>query len=152
MGELNAFRYPDDPIAYGVIEGGLPLATLRAIDRVGARLRDGFTAYDRCCQCLNVAPRWERQLRAAGVSARYVGGDPGSPGPRYEHPLPPELLCGYRTSHGLALHFWLLLGDALALFDPTAHQFDAKGGVALDRYILDGLSLPVWRSRQLRHQ
>jgi len=53
--------------------------------------------------------------------------------------VPAEARSGYRESDGqIHRHFWLLIGPDHLLFDPTAHQFDNKGGVSLDQYTIDG--------------
>ena len=35
-------------------------------------------------------------------------------------------------------HYWLEIGADRLIFDPTAHQFDDRGGVQLDRYTAGG--------------
>jgi len=61
---------------------------------------------------------------------------------------------GYETEPGkVARHFWLALGPRLALFDPTAHQFDAYGAVTIDRYWVQARSAHTsfidWRRGEL---
>lgn len=35
-------------------------------------------------------------------------------------------------------HYWLEIGLERLIVDPTAHQFDHRGGMSLDRYTVDG--------------
>jgi hypothetical protein len=152
------FRYPDAVAPCGIIETGMPAPVCEAIHRFAGSVGGGLAAVGHRCHCLAAASEWlrvlEQTLRGTSIAVRLEGG-PGVDeedqfDPNYRT-IPLDRRSGYREADGLVhRHFWLLIGPDQLVFDPTAHQFDAKGGVHLDRYVLDGTNLPDWRSRESR--
>jgi uncharacterized protein YodC (DUF2158 family) len=53
--------------------------------------------------------------------------------------VPLDERSGYREDDGFVhRHWWLGYGPGRLIFDPTVHQFDDRGGVSLDRYVIQG--------------
>ncbi len=138
------FAYPEDEDARGVVELGLSEAVLAAIDREADAVRRSLGP--RIGDCLLACTVWHAALAACGQTRIVVGGfgqhvdtEPRTPADR---------LSGYRTDDdGIVTHWWLMFGPDGLLFDPTAHQFDNRGGISLSRYRVDGTSLQEWRGR-----
>ena len=138
------FAYPGDEVMRGVIQRGLDLAVVAAINReadavwrsLGPRIDDCLLA----CAVWHAALRASDQTRiVAGGFGQHVDTEPRTPADR---------LSGYRTNDdGIVTHWWLMFGPDGLLFDPTAHQFDNRGGISLSRYRVDGTSLQQWRGR-----
>jgi hypothetical protein len=94
--------------------------------------------------CLSATASWSRALAAAGAAVRVVGGV----GQHIDTvpTTPSERQGGYLTDDdGLVQHWWLMLEPNGWIFDPTAHQFDDRGGVDIGRYRVEGASLAEWR-------
>lgn len=140
---LLDFRYPASDVLHGVIEGGMPNGILdiaAAAAPIGASLTGhGDLRFD----CRHACHRWSSMPRELGHLVRQEGGvgiDKDAFTADYRL-SPTELRSGYREDDGqVHRHFWLLLGAGGHLFDPAAHQFDARGGVAADRYVLGGIA------------
>ncbi len=99
---------------------------------------------DLLSSCLYATANWVRVLAAAGVTVRTVGGVGRHI--RTEPPEPPDRVGGYMTDDdGLVQHWWLMVEPHGLIFDPTAHQFDRRGGVAIGRYWVAGEPLLDWR-------
>jgi hypothetical protein len=131
------FAYPGEQPS-GVIERGTPLEIVRIIGERAAEVSGSFRFPKMRGDCGYATSAWERTLRTAGVVAcRSIGG-----AGQHEITVPATPLArvsGYRTDDdGVVRHFWLLVGPAEHLFDPTAHQFDNRGGISEDRYWLEG--------------
>ena len=94
--------------------------------------------------CGDAVAQWESEFKAAKVRVEHCAGG-GSP----KHGAKTG---GYRLADGQlsTVHFWLAVGDELALFDPTWRQFEADGEPALERYWLtDEQSFSIWREQEL---
>ena len=98
-------------------------------------------------QCAETVAQWKSEFQTANVPVQYCAGG-GSP----------KYGCktgGYRLANGdlSSDHFWLAVGDNLALFDPTWRQFEGEGEPALDRYWLrDDVSFAKWREGELQQR
>lgn len=130
------FAYPNE-LPSGVIERGMASEIVLVIrDRAGG-VSEAFGFPKMRDDCGYATSAWERTLRIAGVECRTVGG-----AGQHEPTVPATPLAevsGYRTNDdGIVRHFWLLVGPHEHLFDPTAHQFDGRGGIREDRYWLGG--------------
>lgn len=141
---LLDFRYPASHLPHGVIEKGMPAAIVADITAAAPALEASLTGHgDLRFDCRHACHRWGIQLRGLGHLVRQEGGvgiDEDAFTSDYRL-IAAELRSGYRESDGLIhRHFWLLLGANCHLFDPTAHQFDARGGFAADRYVVDGVA------------
>lgn len=78
-----------------------------------------------------------------GVPVRTIGGEGVDDDVFCDYRLVPiELRSGYREADSqVHRHYWLVIGDGRRLLDPTAHQFDRRGGVSPDRYVVDGMPI-----------
>jgi hypothetical protein len=91
--------------------------------------------------CRYACASWARALHSQSVVARTVGREGidvevFSSGYRL---VPLDHRSGYREANGVVhRHYWLEVGIERPIFDPTAHLFDSKRGVSLDRYTVDG--------------
>jgi hypothetical protein len=136
---LIDFAYPGDEGPTGVFERGMPEEIVEAIAEhatfiaasLGPRARD----------CLWACPAWERRLKGRGVEVRTLGGvgiDDEVFDAAYRS-IPLDRRSGYREDDGqIHQHWWLAVGTESLVFDPTGHQFDDKGGISLDGYVIDG--------------
>jgi len=91
--------------------------------------------------CRHACFTWERALQARGLSAATNGGEGVDDDPlSSDYKIAPrDKRSGYREDDGVVhRHYWLEVGAERLIFDPTAHQFDVKGGVSLDRYTVRG--------------
>ncbi len=147
------FDYPGDRTVYGVVERAMPRAFRTAIKGRAKAFRskysdEGWTRWR--WQCHTIADAWLQELRSIG------GLDPvkvGAEGVDYDHEggpesVPERMCSGYRKADGYVhCHYWLLVGPGQHIFDPTAHQpqFDSEGPIELDRYVIDGRPMPLWR-------
>ena len=138
------FTYPGDENPWGVIEGGLALSVVAAIEQQARAVRAALGR--RIGDCLLASTLWHEALAAHGQPSIVVGGFG-----QHVDTVPPtaaDQLSGYLTNDdGVVTHWWLMFGPGGLLFDPTAHQFDRRGGVSLSRYLVDGESLLEWRGR-----
>lgn len=139
---LVDFLYPASHLPHAVIEVGMPAEILTALATNAADLESSLTGHgDLRLDCRHACHRWSLRLRALGHLVRQEGGV-GIDEDAFTSDfglVPLERRSGYREGDGLVhRHFWLLLGFGCHLFDPTAHQFDAKGGLELLRYVVDG--------------
>ena len=48
--------------------------------------------------------------------------------------------------NGVVAHWWLIVGVDERIFDPTAHQFDLRGGISVFRYIVEDRPFVDWRA------
>lgn len=97
--------------------------------------------------CLSTANAWYRRFEAAGIAVQQQGRT--SPLGRRE--LGGYLVPGEQEPRD---HFWLVVGEELALFDPTYGQFRRYGPPSLANYITDdGVPFETWRcgSRDMGH-
>lgn len=141
---LVDFGYPGSQAPHGVIEEGAPVKVLHDIAASAAAIEASLVGRgDLRFDCRHACHRWQLQLRRFGHLVRQEGGvgiDEDAFTSDYCL-IAPALRSGYREGDGLVhRHFWLLVGVGCYLFDPTAHQFDAKGGLELDRYLVDGVA------------
>jgi hypothetical protein len=137
---LVDFTYPSDVNPAGVIENGMPIEVVAAIARIADDVRRSLDAAPgRLLDCRYACASWARALHSQSVVARTVGGE-GVDAEVFssEYRLVPlDRRSGYREADGAVhRHYWLEIERRI--FDPTAHQFDSKGGVSLDRYTVEG--------------
>lgn len=91
--------------------------------------------------CRHACSAWERALKSQGLAVRTFGGegvDDDSPSSDFRI-APLDRRTGYREDDNVVhRHYWPEIGADRLIFDPTAHQFDDRGGVSLDRYTVNG--------------
>ena len=142
---LADFTYPAESRPHGVIDTAMPASARAAIDRVAAAVHARLSASgDWLRDCRHATAAWrEFLLREAGVNSRMLGGEGVDDDVFAGYRLVPHNdRSGYLESDGLVhRHYWLIVEPGGFLFDPTAHQFDARGGVQVERYIVDGVPL-----------
>jgi hypothetical protein len=138
-GRLVDFAYPDNEDHIGVIEREMPSLIVTAITEDATLVAASLGG--RRGDCLWACPAWQRVLGARGVRGETMGGvgvDDDAFDALYQL-IPHESRSGYREDDGqIRQHWWLAVGAEALLFDPTGHQFDDKGGLSLDRYVIDG--------------
>lgn len=140
------FSYPSQVRPLGVIEHGLAMsigALLAAnVAAVEGMLRNGDR--DLLGDCLYATANWARALTASGAAVRRVGGVG-----EHKETVPAtrrDQLGGYMTDDdSLVEHWWLMVEPHGLIFDPTAHQFDKRGGVDVSRYQVGGRPVLEWR-------
>ena len=138
---LQHFSYPGEDEPAGVIEHGVSEDAVAVIDALAQAVRDSLYASPGQRQdCRYACAAWERALRARGIDVQLRGGegvyDEVFVGYRL---VPLDRRSGYRESDDqVHRHYWLEIDADGLIFDPTAHQFDDRGGVSLDRYTVDG--------------
>jgi hypothetical protein len=138
--------YPGQAQPHGVLETSIAPEVRSLIEELAPRVAQGLKTEDRNVlgDCGFATLSWASVLASAGVTVRRVGGFG-------EHevtvpPTPVEQLGGYLTDDdGLVQHWWLMVDPDGSLFDPTAHQFDARGGIRLERYRVEGSPVHRWR-------
>jgi hypothetical protein len=140
------FSYPSQPGPHGVFERGLTRSTRAIVAPYVAAVENVLKVGDRdmLSDCLFATANWSRVLAAGGATVRVVGGV----GQHLETvpATPSERQGGYLTDDdGLVQHWWLMLEPHGLIFDPTAHQFDGRGGVDIDRYRVEGTPVAEWR-------
>jgi len=145
------FAYPGRNRPYGVIEVGMPDDVVAYIrERAGTFCR-GWSEDSLERQCWMLAPAWCSELSdhfggmtislRGGEGAVEPGGDAGD-----IRPDSPETRSGYLAGSGeIERHYWVTVGPDELIFDPTAHQWDARGGLGLERYRMDGKRFAAWR-------
>lgn len=129
--------YDGDPSPSGCIDARMSGEILRIILALAQSVRGSFPDDAQKADCRYASAAWARSLSREGVEAQ----DEGGVGVDEEQVtsdwklVPSEERSGYRRANDdqIHLHFWLLLGPEHLLFDPTAHQFDDKGGVAIEQ-------------------
>lgn len=148
---LLDFVYDGDVSASGVVEARAAPTIRAAILAAEPEARDALDSLGRRMDCGYACAAWRRALMRQNFTAHVVGG----PGVDEEELTidyriaPLESRSGNREGDGTVhRHFWLLVGPGCVLFDPTVHQFHAKGGVALERYVLEGRSMIVGQNGQ----
>jgi hypothetical protein len=143
---LLDFYYPGDNDPAGVIEGVAAAEFVETLSVLAPQVRHGLDVIkDRGMDCRHASVAWERALRAHGLHARMVGGE-GTDDDVFTSDYRLVALdrrSGYRRADDdiVHRHYWLEVGPDRLIFDPTAHQFDDKGGVSLDRYTIEGTPL-----------
>lgn len=138
---LLDLTYGGDHSPSGVLDARMPAKTVQMILAMEPRVRASFPSNGQKTDCRYASSAWMRAFRAVGIAADVAGGD-GVDEDAFTSDwklVPPEARSGYREDDGqVHRHYWLLLTPDLLLFDPTAHQFDTRAGVSLERYIVDG--------------
>lgn len=133
--------YQGDQSLSGVLDARAAPQIRAAILAAEPEAREALDSIGRRMDCGYACAAWRRALTRHSVAAEEVGGlgvDDDELTSDYRI-VPEESRSGYREGDGLVhRHFWLLVGPDRVLFDPTAHQFDTKGGVALERYVIAG--------------
>lgn len=142
MAELSDFTYPDRVSPVGVIDSSMPPEIVRVIAALAPAIGRALAGPpDRTLECGLACKFWMEGLQRVGVPARIIGGvgvDDDAFTSNYQL-VPLDRRSGYQEGDGqVHRHFWLVIGDERLIFDPTAHQFDTKGGVSWDRYVVDG--------------
>jgi hypothetical protein len=148
---LIDFTYPGEDQPAGVFERGLSQDLVAIVDALADSVRVGLDiSPGQRRDCMYTCAAWERALRACGTEVQLRGGvgvdDEAFVGYRL---VPLDRRSGYREADDeVHRHFWLEIGGDHLIFDPTAHQFDERGGVSLDRYTVNGEPLrPVTGAR-----
>jgi hypothetical protein len=134
---LIDFTYPEETVPAGVIERGTNAATIAVIDEVAGQVRYSLDSRPgHVMDCRYACAAWARALRSRGIVVELDGGEGIDDEVFVDYQLVPvDRRSGYREADGLVhRHYWLVLGKELRLFDPTAHQFDSRGGVSRERY------------------
>ena len=134
--------YPDDERPAGVVERAVGVDIIGKIGALAAVMNERFrTVPAQRDDCRYASAAWERTLQGEGVDARFVGGEGIDEDVHRGYMLVPlDRRTGYLEGDGLMhRHYWLEIGPERHIFDPTAHQFDDRGGVALERDIIDGV-------------
>ena len=138
--------YPGQARPHGVLETSIADEVRSLIEELAPRVAQGLKTKDRdvLSDCGFATISWTGTLASAGLTIRRVGGF----GEHRETlpPTPREVQGGYLTSDdGLVEHWWLMVDPDGSIFDPTAHQFEGRGGIELDRYSVEGIRLGAWR-------
>ena len=139
---LVDFFYPGDERPAGVVERAVGADVLATIEALAAPMNERFRAVPaQRGDCRYASAAWERALNGEGLDARFVGGEGIDADVHRGYMLVPlDRRSGYLEVDGLVhRHFWLEIGPERHIFDPTAHQFDDRGGVSLQRYVTDGV-------------
>lgn len=136
------FTYPGDAQPAGVLDAATDQQVAKAIVDLAAEVGEALDVWpSRRTDCRHACVEWQRVLERVGVRAVLVGGegvDGEEVGSDYRVTTP-ATASGYLESDGTVhRHYWLAIGDGGRLFDPTAHQFDDRGGVERGRYRVDG--------------
>jgi hypothetical protein len=138
------FSYPSDDVPRGVTESGLDLDTVDVIQRLAPAV--GAALGPRIGDCLRASTAWWQALQARGFPSIMAGGFG-----QHIDTVPAtvaDTLRGYLTEDdGVVTHWWLMFGPQGLVFDPTAHQFDHRGGVSKKRYLINGVPLSGWEDR-----
>lgn len=138
--------YPGEHLPLGVLEGSIRLEVRDLIADLAVTVGSVLRSSDRnvLSDCGFATIAWASALAPTGLTVRRVGGFG-------EHevtvpPTPVEQLGGYATDDdGLIQHWWLMIDPNGSVIDPTAHQFDHRGGIELERYRVEGTRLEAWR-------
>ena len=140
---LRDFAYPGETEPAGVIERSMSHEVVEIIEANADPVRLALDAIPgRRKDCRHACASWQRVLTLRGVAVKTAGGegvDDGDYSSDYRF-VPLDRRSGYREALDdlVHRHYWLEIGQERVIFDPTAHQFDEKGGISLDRYQLDG--------------
>jgi hypothetical protein len=140
---LTDFAYPGEDPPAGVTERGMPAEVLGSIAAIAGDVRRGLDAFSgRRMDCRHACSAWQSALRVAGHDVVTSGGE-GVDDEVFTSNyrlVSRDRRSGYRQLDDDVVHrhYWLEVGADRLIFDPTAHQFDSKGGVRLDRYTIDG--------------
>jgi hypothetical protein len=147
---LVDFTYPGGEAPSGVMDSAIPPNLRALIEAMGPSIDDGLGS--RRLDCRYACDAWRRAFARHGVACLLSGGEGVDDEVTRGHRLVPlDRRSGYRESDGLIhRHYWLRIGADRHLFDPTAHQFDRNGGVALERYLVDGIPLAAGRLERVR--
>ena len=149
---LRDFAYPGEMEPAGVIELSMSHEVVTIIEANADLVRLNLDAFPaRRKDCRHACGSWQRVLMLHRVAVKTAGGegvDDGDYSSDYRF-VPLDRRSGYRVALDdlVHRHYWLEIGPERLIFDPTAHQFDEKGGVSLDRYTLDGKPVLVSRAR-----
>lgn len=148
---LQDFYYPSEDEPAGVLERGLSQDVVALIDKLAEAVRvslDASPGQRRDCRYACAA--WERALRAHGIDVQLRGGEGVDDEVFVGYRLVPlDRRSGYRESDDqVHRQYWLETDADRLIFDPTAHQFDDRGGVSLDRYTVNGE--PLWPPSDVR--
>jgi hypothetical protein len=136
---FEAFTYPGDDQPSGEIQLTVSPGTRALVNQLGSRVRAQIpVGYHGDCVWETI--EWSRQLQEH-VPVRRVGGN-GIDDPQFGSDYATVPPSGYREADGMVhRHWWLLLDEQEALFDPTVRrQFDDKVGFSPERYVLDGVA------------
>ena len=139
---LQDFFYSGEDEPAGVVERELSHDAVVVLDAVADDVRRSLDAFPgRRMDCRHACAGWERALKPLGLAVRTCGGegvDDDSPSSDFRI-APLDRRTGYREGDNVVhRHYWLEVGADRLIFDPTAHQFEGRGGVSLDRYTVDG--------------
>lgn len=147
------FSYPGEARPYGVIEVGIQSEVVDYIRERAATVMGGRSEHDLMRECWKMAPTWCQVLgdRFPGLAVSLRGGEGGEPqqqGPGRYGPDPGGHRSGYLGgSRRVERHYWVTLDEGELIFDPTAHQWDDRGGLDIARYRMDGKPFIDWRTR-----
>lgn len=147
---LDDFTYPGEGLPEGVMERGLSKDAVSVIGEEAASIRRGLDVTGQRRDCRRACGDWIRALSKREIDVQLLGGEgiDGEVVTSDYRVVPPELASGYREDDDLVhRHYWLGIGAERLIFDPTAYQFDDKGGVSFDRYTIDGESLTTMRAK-----
>jgi hypothetical protein len=146
---LIDFFYPGDDRPAGVIEHGLDPDVREAIERDAGAIGESLRVMNQIADCRYAAAEWLRAL-PLGLAAS-VGGV-GIDEPDYDpwrRLIPLDRRSGYREGDGeVHRHFWIAIGLEQRIFDPTAHQFDGRGGLSIGGYTIAGQPFVEARRRK----
>ncbi len=133
------FTYPGEDHPRGVVDFDLHTAIASEIERRGKAIMARLGP--RIGDCMVACTAWHAALSSelpimVGGFGEHIETVPETPADRRS---------GYLTDDdGVVTHWWLMFGPRGSLFDPTAHQFDGRGGVSKDRYLVDGKTILQW--------
>lgn len=97
--------------------------------------------------CAATVTRWKSEFQTAMVPVQCCAGGGSA---KYGRKTGGYRLANQDLSND---HFWLAVGDNLALFDPTWRQFEGEGDPALNRYWLtDDVPFAKWRDEELQQR
>ena len=135
---LVDFTYPGEAKPDGVLAATMPPELMAIVAAVAGSVRNELDGRRRDCRYACAA--WLRALACHGIACECCGGEGVDDDVFVDYVLVPlNRRSGYLEADRLVhRHHWLLLGPDRRLFDPTAHQFDDRGGISLDNYIVDG--------------
>ena len=140
--ELADLFYPGRNQPVGVLDRAMPSELRDVVSELAPTLGQTLAGPpDRTMDCRVACNFWRAALATRGIKAHTMGGEGIDDDVFVQYRFVPlERRSGYMEADSkIHRHYWLSVGDDQSLIDPTAHQFDDRGGVSIGRYVIDGV-------------